>query len=161
MDASQPEYAEYTFNPLYLPISQQYSQFDVGAGEEFRQLRSRPTAFNDSAASVMLERIPVFQSEIAFPVGIESTLNTTNRFNPMFFNPASLTQHENTIFMADILPDTDVRPRYPFVSSVSEGYHKTRTRRILGPINGNNTTGKRGKLRCVECRKRHSKVPTI
>jgi hypothetical protein len=158
MDSSQPEYSHYTFHSLYLPISQQYSQFDVGAGEELGQLRS--TTFNDSAAGLMPERIPVFQSEISFPVGIESTLNTTNRFDPMFFNP-SLIHHENTVLIADSLPDTDVRPRYPFVSSVSEGYHKTRTRRILSPVNGNNTTGKRGKLRCMECRRRHSKVPTI
>jgi hypothetical protein len=33
-----------------------------------------------------------------------------------------------------------------------------RTRRVIGVVKGNNTTGRRGKLSCTECRKVKSRV---
>lgn len=40
-------------------------------------------------------------------------------------------------------------------------FSKSRTRRVLNRVKGNNPTGKVGKLICDHCRKRRSKVPNF
>jgi len=44
------------------------------------------------------------------------------------------------------------------VPGISSTAKSARTRRVLGPVSGNNKTGKTGKLKCEHCRRRRSQV---